>query len=210
LDHKTKNFLFLFGAAPMGMAGCLSSADDSDTLITLTTATTFNNDDEETSNGDGDGDSTAGDGDGDPTAGDGDGDSGDGDGDSGDGDGDSGDGDGDSGDGDGDSGDGDGDSGDGDGDSGDGDGDSESTTGDGDVGDLCTPYSEQIGECYGDQYAEMAYTYCAQYYEMNMGDPACFSAFETFIVCISQLSCLEFMDFTGCEDALTGYQTECF
>ncbi len=50
---------------------------------------------------------------------------GDGDGDSGDGDGDSGDGDGDSGDGDGDSGDGDGDAGDGDGDSGDGDGDGE-------------------------------------------------------------------------------------
>jgi hypothetical protein len=112
LDHKTKNLLFLFGAAPMGMAGCLGSGEGSDTYLTLTTATTFNND-EETSNdsgdGDGDGGTTAGDGDGDPTAGDGDGDgdptTGDGDGDSGDGDGDSGDGDGDSGDGDGDTGD---------------------------------------------------------------------------------------------------------
>jgi hypothetical protein len=199
LNHKTKNLLFLFGAAPMGMTGCLGSADDSDSFLTLTTVTTFNNE-EETTNNDVD-DSESGDGD----SGDGDGDSGDGDGDSGDGDGDSGDGDGDSGDGDGDSGDGDGDSGDGDGDSGDGDGDS----GDGDIADLCTPYAENLADCYGPEYLETAYGYCSNYYTMFQNDPACLSAYEAFIVCLSSVPCGDFSEATGCESELADFQNTC-
>jgi hypothetical protein len=200
LNHTTKNLLFLFGAAPMGMTGCLGSSDDSDTLITLTTApfTTFNNDDETT----GDGDSTSGDGDGDPTAGDGDGDPTTGDGD----------GDPTTGDGDGDSGDGDGDptTGDGDGDptTGDGDGDGDSTTG-GNVGDLCTPYSELVGECYGPEVIDDAYMSCVSYYGMFQGQPACLDAFEAFLVCISQLPCADFGDFVGCEQQYDDYVTNC-
>jgi hypothetical protein len=200
LDHKTKNLLFLLSAAPMGMAGCLGSGDDSDTLLTLTTGpfTTFSNEDETTDNsGDGDGDPSGdGDGDGDP--------SGDGDGD---GDGDPGDGDGDPGDGDGDPGDGDGDSGDGDGDSGDGDGDA--TTGGYDVGELCTPYSEAIADCYGPEYLQNAYASCALYYEMSMDDPACLSAFEAFLVCISDVPCGNFSMAIGCETEVSDYQSAC-
>lgn len=178
----------------MGMTGCLGDGDDSDTLLTLTTApfTTFNNDDETTDNsGDGDGDSN---GDGDST---------------GDGDGDSGDGDGDSGDGDGDSGDGDGDSTTGDGDSGDGDGDGDSTTGDGDASELCTPYASLIGECYGDQYIDAAYMSCADYYYSFQANPACFAAFEDFVVCLSSLSCVDFMAMEVCDAALMEYQANC-
>jgi hypothetical protein len=187
----------------MAMAGC-GGGDESDTLLTLTSGpfTTFNNDDDETdSSGDGDGDSGDGDGD----SGDGDGDSGDGDGDSGDGDGDPGDGDGDSGDGDGDSGDGDGDSGDGDGDSGDGDGD---PTGGG-VGELCTDYSYFIGGCYGQQYIYEFYNHCYMYYNLFQDNPACFSAFEDFIVCISAADCGDFSEAIGCETELDDYLNAC-
>jgi hypothetical protein len=191
LDLKTKNLLFLFGAAPMGMAGCLGSGDDSDTFLTLTTGpfTTFNNDDETTdksgdSSGDGDGDSSG----------------------DGDGDGDPGDGDGDPGDGDGDSGDGDGDSGDGDGDSGDGDGDS--TTGGG-VAELCAPYSEQIGACYDVEYIDDAYMFCSDYYNMLAGDPACQSAYEAFIVCLTQVPCGNIVDQIGCEAEVQQFSIEC-
>jgi hypothetical protein len=199
LDQKTKNLLFLLGVAPMGMTACLGSGDDSDTLLTLTTSpstsfTTDNNDDETTGDedpGDGDGDPTTGDGDGDPTTGDGDGDptTGDGDGDSGDGDGDptTGDGDGDP--------------------SGDGDGDP--TTG-GAVGELCTPYSELIGECFGMEYIADAYAGCSMYYEMFQAQPACLDAFEAFVVCLSELSCVEFEEGTICEQAGLEYQGACF
>jgi hypothetical protein len=171
LNHKTKNLLFLFGAAPMGMTGCLGSADDSDSFLTLTTVTTFNNEEETTNNDVDDSES----------------------------------GDGDSGDGDGDSGDGDGDSGDGDGDSGDGDGDS----GDGDIADLCTPYAENLADCYGPEYLETAYGYCSNYYTMFQNDPACLSAYEAFIVCLSSVPCGDFSEAIGCESELADFQNTC-
>jgi hypothetical protein len=185
VDYKTKNLLFLLGAAPMGMAGCLSSADDSDTLITLTTFTTFNN--EEDTTGDGD----SGDGDGDTTPGDGDGEPGDGDGDTspGDGDGDTSPGDGD----------GDGDT------SGDGDGD---TTG-GSLEDLCLPFSEHYGDCYGAWYMEDGYASCYSGYASFMDDPVCFSAWEAWIVCLIEAPCGELFRPVECAAEDMDFQDNC-
>ncbi|HLT39878.1 MAG TPA: hypothetical protein VK034_26540 [Enhygromyxa sp.] len=105
-------------------AGLLGCGDDGQTDAEAGT-------EDETTQGDGDGDGEPGDGDGEP--GDGDGEPGDGDGEPGDGDGEPGDGDGEPGDGDGEPGDGDGEPGDGDGEPGDGDG--EPGDGDGEPGD---------------------------------------------------------------------------
>ncbi len=189
----------------MGMGACGLGGGDETTLLTLTGDFTLGNSDDtsETNNsGDGDsGDGDTGDGDGDPGDGDGDGDgTGDGDGDgTGDGDGD-GTGDGD-GDGDG-TGDGDGD-GDGTGD-GDGDGDDDSTgdgDGDGDVVDEpCPAYATLIEMCYGPGIYDMALQYCNMAFEYygNQYGQDCVDALEAFIICLSQLDCLE-LEMGGCE-----------
>jgi hypothetical protein len=73
-------------------------------------------------------------------------------------------------------------------------GESSSTTGSGQT--PCEAYAAQIALCYGDPTLEpIALMYCSEstaYYGMQYG-AVCVAAFEDFLVCISNLSCMELM-----------------
>lgn len=75
--------------------------------------------------------------------------------------------------------------------------------------EACQAYSALITECYGAETGESAYYYCAEYLEYLAGyTPECVPFFEEFLVCISELSCMDLSSGEICEPELQKF-SEC-